>query len=361
MKRKKAALYDPFLDVMGGGEKHILSILKVLEEKGFEIHIFWNNDVNDSIKHILNINFSNKITYHKNIFITKQPFVNKYRSLKPFDIFFYVTNGSYFFSSSKKNYIFSMVPDKKLYKMGILNKIKTYNYEFISNSYFTKNCLKKWKINSKVLYPYIGKEYLSLRRDVQKEKYILSVGRFFRHLHSKRQDITINLFKELKKSTQFKDFKLILAGGLKDEDKSYFHKLQKLADNDSSIIFKTNISHNKIFELYLKSQFYWHLAGYEVNEEESPELTEHLGISPVEAMACQCITLCYKAGGPKEIVKDEENGFLFKNQDELLNKMNMAYNNLQLQNKIKNNAKEYVNENFSYKVFKENVIDILKL
>ncbi len=40
MKRKKAALYDPFLDVMGGGEKHILSILKVLEEKGFEIHIF---------------------------------------------------------------------------------------------------------------------------------------------------------------------------------------------------------------------------------------------------------------------------------------------------------------------------------
>jgi len=39
----------------------------------------------------------------------------------------------------------------------------------------------------------------------------------------------------------------------------------------------------------------------------------------------------------------------------------MAYNNQQLQNKIKNNAREYANENFSYKVFKENVIDILKL
>jgi len=69
-------------------KKHILSILKTLEEKGFEIHIFWNNDVEKSIKNILNINFSNQITYHKNIFITKQPFINKYRSLKPFDISF---------------------------------------------------------------------------------------------------------------------------------------------------------------------------------------------------------------------------------------------------------------------------------
>ena len=34
---KRAALYDPYLDILGGGEKHILSILKVLEDEGYEI------------------------------------------------------------------------------------------------------------------------------------------------------------------------------------------------------------------------------------------------------------------------------------------------------------------------------------
>jgi hypothetical protein len=42
---KKAALYDPYLDVMGGGEKHILSILQVLEHEGYEANVFWDHDL----------------------------------------------------------------------------------------------------------------------------------------------------------------------------------------------------------------------------------------------------------------------------------------------------------------------------
>ena len=41
--KKRVALYDPYLDTMGGGEKHILQILKVLSEEGYEIDVLWNN------------------------------------------------------------------------------------------------------------------------------------------------------------------------------------------------------------------------------------------------------------------------------------------------------------------------------
>ncbi|EKE14265.1 MAG: hypothetical protein ACD_12C00601G0004, partial [uncultured bacterium] len=35
-KSKRIALYDPYLSTLGGGEKHILSILDVFAEQGYE-------------------------------------------------------------------------------------------------------------------------------------------------------------------------------------------------------------------------------------------------------------------------------------------------------------------------------------
>ncbi len=89
---------------------------------------------------------------------------------------------------------------------------------------------------------------------LEKDKIILSVGRFFKHLHSKKHDIIINSYKKLKtQNYSFKDHKLILAGGLKKEDQEYFNSLRKLARNDSSIIFKPNI---KLYELYRLYRLY---------------------------------------------------------------------------------------------------------
>ena len=41
----RVGLYNPFLDTLGGGEKHILSIIDVLGEQGAEITIFWDKDL----------------------------------------------------------------------------------------------------------------------------------------------------------------------------------------------------------------------------------------------------------------------------------------------------------------------------
>lgn len=357
---KRVGLYDPYLDILGGGEKHILSIIKVFEDYGFTPYIFWDKNLKKEIKDRLGIDFKN-LFFLPNIFKkkTKLSLFKNLFILKKFDYFFYVTDGSYFFSPAKKNFVFAMVPDKNLYQLNFINRLKLLNWQFVNNSSFTHRWLKKWGINSVIIPPYID-DKLFKKSSQPKEKIILSVGRFFSHLHSKRQDFIIKTFKKLKqKNFLFKNFKLILAGGLKEEDKDYFNYLQKIANGDRSIIFKTNISQNELYHLYQKATFFWHFAGYGIDEKQNPENVEHLGITPLEAMASGCLTFCYNAGGPKELINNGVNGFLFNDENNLIKKMNFVIEDINKQEKIKKDAYNFVINKFSYNIFKKRVKQLI--
>lgn len=359
--KRKIALYNPYLDVMGGGERHILSVLKVFADHDYTPTIFWDKNVNPSIKNNLNLEFSEPIKYETNIFKKNATLLYKLQKLKEFDLFLYVTNGSYFFSSAKKNYVFCMVPLQEMYNMSALNKLKTLNYSFISNSHYTASWLKKWEITSDVLYPYIDDDFLNTDLNRQrKDKTIVIVGRFFRHLHAKRQDVAIKTFLQLKKiHPDFHDYTLILAGSVKSEDQDYYDELIALANSDKSIILKPNVPYQELLKIYKSARFYWHFTGYDVDENLHPEQVEHLGITPLEAMASGCVTFCYNAGGPREIITEGKNGYLFKSQSELVNKMQsiLGKDNKPLQMEAQN----YVRTNFSYEVFKKNIMKIFNI
>ncbi|MDA1317482.1 MAG: glycosyltransferase family 4 protein [bacterium] len=354
---KKAALYDPYLDVMGGGENHILSILKVLDENGYEITVFWDEDLTEEMRNKLNISFQH-ITFKPSI--SKSSLLSRSKLLKEFDMFFYVTDGSYFYSSAKQNIIFCMVPNKKLYSPSLMNKLKTYNAQFITNSQFTSKFLTSWGFKNEVIHPSISEEFFTENIKI-KSKTILIVGRFFTHLHAKRQDVGIEWFQQLKKShPTFADYQLILAGMVKKEDEPYFNSLQSNCADDSSIVFKSNISFTELLNLYRSSQFYWHFAGYGVDEINQPENVEHLGITPLEAMASGCITCAYGAGGPKEIITSGENGILFTKQDELYHQMSDLLFSQSKRDEMIQQARIFVQNTFSYEAFKKRVVDILK-
>jgi glycosyltransferase involved in cell wall biosynthesis len=162
------------------------------------------------------------------------------------------------------------------------------------------------------------------------------VGRFFPHLHSKQHKKIIETFKKFKqKYSFFDDFKLILAGSLKKEDESYINQLKMIAENDDSIIFKVNLPFNELLKLYQKSMFFWHFTGFGFDDNKDPQNVEHLGIAPLEAMACGCLVYCYNAGGPKELIIDGKNGFLFSSLEELQKKMFFILNDYKKQNQIK--------------------------
>lgn len=362
-KIKRVALYDPFLDTLGGGEKHILSILKVLEDQSYEINIFWDQNLQQQIEDRFLLQYVNKLKFLPNIFNPQgsgnpEGFMKKLNVLKTFDYFFYVTDGSYFFSTAKKNFVFCMVPDKELYNLNIINRLKFYNYRFISNSPFTSKWLEYWGIKSEVIMPYISDNLLnkSINFD-QKDKLILSVGRFYPHLHSKNHEIIIKTFLQLKK-TDFKDFKLILVGGLKQEDEEFFNHLKSQA-KDPSIIFKPNISYQALIELYEKATYFWHFTGLGIDENKHPEAVEHFGIAPLEAMASGCITFCHNSGGPQEFITDNENGFLFDSEKDLISKIISIAKNKSFQFKISENARKIVKDKFSFEIFKTRVKEVL--
>jgi len=365
-KTKKAALYDPYLDTLGGGEKHILSILEVFAEQGYEVNIFWDKNLTKEIKDRFAFRCIDTSKYLPNIFKNNSfplKTLRTLQTLKIFDYFFYVTDGSYFFSGAKNNFIYAMIPDKKLYSLNLINRFKLINYKFITHSLFTQKWLKKFGIESKVIMPYLDNKLINQKIDYsKKEKIILSVGRFFSHLHSKRQDLIIKTFKDLKnKSKEFTDYKLILAGGFKKEDQEYFDNLKRLAGNDRSIILKPNVSLYELYELYRLSTYYWHFTGYGIDEEKHPEMVEHFGIAPLEAMAAGCLTFCYSAGGPKELIKDGKNGFLFSQVDELIGKMVKIDLNKSLKEKIVVNGRQFVKKNFSYEAFRSKVTELFRV
>src|SRR5436190_831775 len=98
-----------------------------------------------------------------------------------------------------------------------------------------------------------------------------------------------------------------------------------------------------------------HFTGYGVDEHKNPEQVEHLGITPLEAMAAQCITFCYKAGGPNEIIDSGVNGFLFSSINDLVEKMKYIPDT----QSIINNARKLIEKKFSYEVFKNNVKQLI--
>ena len=100
LAKRRIALYNPYLDTLGGGEKHILSILKVLEDEGCEISIFWDKNLQNEIQNRFALQFKNKLIFLPNIFKTKDT-LRTLKTLQTFDYFFYVTDGSYFFSPAK--------------------------------------------------------------------------------------------------------------------------------------------------------------------------------------------------------------------------------------------------------------------
>jgi len=344
---KKIALWNPYLDIVGGGEKHALQICQYFTNQGYELTIFWENDIRKSLEEKLAITLPANIRWLPKL--TAYSSLKKLSLLREFDMLVYVTDGSYFISTAKKTIAFCMVPERKLYMMNLKNRLYTFGWTWICNSQFTKQYLENWGVNAHVVYPVVETPVTEERiaRSGTSLTFI-SVGRFFTHLHSKRHDAAVAWFVNfITQHPSFATSKLVLIGGLKKEDQRYFDSLRKLSINYPNVIFKTNIPSQDLVKWYSRADYYLHFAGWQVNESSHPERTEHLGITPLEAMSYGCIPFCYKSGGVREIVHDDENGFTFKSLNELSQKVIKVNKDLKAPSLIRSNGRKIVEERFS--------------
>lgn len=130
---------------------------------------------------------------------------------------------------------------------------------------------------------------------------ILSVGRFFAEGHNKRQDVVIDVVREL--VTRGRPVELALAGSVHTvaESRQRFAELVAMADG-LPVRFHPNAGRRRLAELYASSSVLVHATGYGLDPIEHPERLEHFGIAPIEAASFGCIPVVYGEAGPAEVV-----------------------------------------------------------
>jgi glycosyltransferase involved in cell wall biosynthesis len=231
-------------------------------------------------------------------------------------------------------------------KLFRINKI-------VVNSFFTKGFIdKEYGVNSLVIYPPVSVSKIKSKR---KENKILFVGRFSQLTQAKNQDVLIKAFRKLSKD--YPDWELILAGGVEVGVGNYIEKLKKLSGG-YPITIKKSPSFKEILDLYGKARIFWSAAGFGVNEEKEPEKVEHFGITTVEAMAAGAVPIVYAAGGHREIVAQNETGFLWKSQRDLINFTKELIETRGLMTKLSESAKKS-SQVYEEERFEQEFLDLL--
>lgn len=303
---KKALIVSPYLDHLGGGERYMLSAASALESLGYSIFFSWDNiEEIQTLANMLGVPLKNpqldpvikQLYFGSNLPRLLAGPLAMYRSTKGYDVIIYLSDGSLPLLGGKKNIIHMQVPFHHVGGRSWKNQFKKmFIQQIIVNSHFTKRVIDhEFGLSSTVLYPPVD----TVVGSTPKEDIILSVGRFEPSLNAKHQDVLIEAFKLL--SPNLPGWKLVLAGGSTSEE--WLTKL-KLMASGFPIEFSPNIMHSDLTTLYQKAKLYWHAAGYGIDEAKNPELTEHFGISTVEAISAGCIPLVVPSGGQREIITD---------------------------------------------------------
>lgn len=352
---KKAIFFDPYLDTLGGGERYTLTFAKILLDEGWGVSLLWNKaDIVKKAEERFNLNLGKLEVIPARV--VKSGLREKYRFFKDYQLYFHLSDGSVPLMFAKKNLLHFQVPFKGIGGRSFSNQLKLKLVdEVVCNSFFTKKFIdKEFGVKSQVLYPPVAVE--DFNNSKKKEKIILAVGRFEQTMQAKRQDVLVEVFKKMV-DNGLSDWRLALAGAsLAEENKNKFlQKLKKEAEG-YPIDFKINIPFGELRELYARSAIFWHAAGFGVNEEESPQMVEHFGITTIEAIAAGCWPLVYEAGGQREIFSSfrDKNFCLWHSKEELLEKTQEII-------KKKPSAEEILPlaKKFSVKNFQKNVRKLL--
>lgn len=341
---KKAAIYNPYLDTLGGGERYTLTFAKVLAENGYIVDLEWKDK-----------NIINSLSKRFGMSLSSINVVKDIKKGDGYDLCFWVSDGSVPLMHARNNILHFQIPFHNVNGKSLMNKMKLIRInKVVCNSEFTKNMIdKEFGIKSIVIAPPVD---INIFRSKRKENIILYVGRFSKILQSKGQDVLISCFKKIFDSG-IDGWKLVLAGGNEIGAEAYIKELKDIsAGYPIDIIESPSIDQLK--DLYGKSKIFWSAAGFGSSESENPEKMEHWGITVVEAMSAGCVPIIFDGGGYKEIVRDNIEGYLWKTEEELITKTKeLMENNKQLHN-FELSSKRRAGD-FSQDVFEKNIVSYI--
>jgi len=256
---------------------------------------------------------------------------------------------------AKKNILHFQVPFQNVNGRSWRHQLKLRQVsQIICNSQFTKRFTdQEFGVKSQVVYPPVGVENF---QPGEKENLILSVARFSQSLHAKKQEVLIDAFRKLRRK-HIKDWQLILAGGLRSDQRSYFRQLKKQTSG-LPIRFMPNLTFSQLQKIYGRARIFWHAAGFGEDENQHPERMEHFGIVVVEAMAAGVVPVVIGRGGIPEIVSSGQDGFLWQTEEELVEQTRQL---IETPDKMKKVAEQAIksSQRFSEETFCQRINEII--
>ncbi len=324
----KIAVFVPWIKSKGGVER---AILKVLEDKKYKTDVFTffydrKNTFEEFEKYNVKVlgNAEPKGFIGKGIGLFKALILTKIPDLKGYDVFMISTAGiaefiafrnkhkntvamchtplrvahtmyDYYKGENLKNRI-ALPVMVAVYK--ILEKLawKRIDYAVVFSNEVKERLINYGLMDNERIFnlgPYAN--YPKTKKKGRTEKMMFYPSRFIRY---KRQDLAVRAF-NLSKMPKI-GFKLVLGGFA--EDKEYFQSIKRL--ESKNILVKENLSEKELVQFYRKCYATLFLA-----------INEDTGFTPLESLAYWKPVIAVNEGGPREFIKNEENGLLV-NADE---------------------------------------------
>jgi len=336
----RAAIYNPYLDSLGGGERYSMAIATTLVKNGYIVDVEWKSqEIKDKLEERFGIDLKNV------------NFIDNINRGDGYDICFWVSDGSIPALKARRNFLHFQVPFQKVSGRSLINKVKLMRVsKVIVNSLFTKKIIdQEFGVDSFVLYPPVATEEFRAKK---KEDLILNVSRFSQLMQAKRQDILIKTFSAFYKANP--DYKLVLAGGAEVGADKFIDELKEEINKEGKLpvtIIKSP-DFKTIKDLYGRAKFFWSASGFGIDDIKEPKKVEHFGIAPVEAMAAGCVPILVNKGGHKEIVEEGVNGYLWNDPGDLYGFTKKLTVDEKLRREISKNAIERAKK-FSYEEFEK--------
>ncbi|AIQ14750.1 hypothetical protein PDUR_24885 [Paenibacillus durus] len=249
---------------------------------------------------------------------------------KEYDLFINFMFLSKHVGKAKRNIYSCMFPPQKYnfnkFPKNVIGKVldsqfkRSYDY-FVTNSMFTNHWHQHYwntgKKNKPVYPPVFLKDEMAKVIFSEKEKIILSVGRFFVGAHNKKQDQLVDFF--INNYQKFEGWELHLIGALSNNanDIDYVNSIQEKI-KEYPIHLHVNIPLSEVNHFYKKAKIFWHATGLDEESDMFPDKMEHFGITTVEAMSNGVVPIVINKGGQTEIVNHEKDGYLWNTREELL-------------------------------------------
>ena len=190
----------------------------------------------------------------------------------------------------------------------------------LANSEYTRGWIRRlWQTDADVLYPPIQVD--RLHPAAQREKVVLSVGRFFEPGlgHAKRQLEMVRIFGQMVGDHQLDGWSMTVLGGCEESQRPYLETVLAAAAG-LPVTVTANAPRAVVERAMSTASVFWSATGLGEDEQAAPWAQEHFGMTTAEAMAGGCVPVVIDRAGQREIVREGENGYRWSTPAELMAK-----------------------------------------